>query len=138
MEFSHESWGQHGPGTQGISLSSPHAGVLAGHRSELEGFASVHKKTQASVFGGKGPLASSGEAALAGSSASPAPTEIKCVTKISAHNRVLAFKYLGLVILSWIAGPSPWVLSPPFKFGSLIQRSSFVLFQRGGGETKAA
>lgn len=96
MEFSHESWGQRGPGTQGISLSSPHAGVLAGHGGELEGFASVHKKTQASVFGGKGPLASSGEAALAGSSASPAPTEIKCVTNISAHNRVLAFKYFRL------------------------------------------
>ena len=117
-------------GLRAFPSQAPMQGVLAGHRSELEGFASVHKKTQASVFGGKGPLASSGEAALAGSSASPAPTEIKCVT--------MAFKYLGLVILSWIAGPSPWVLSPPFKFGSLIQRSSFVLFQRGGGETKAA
>lgn len=38
----------------------------------------------------------------------------------------------GLVILNWIAGPSPQVLSPPFKFGSLIQKSSFVLFPAWG------
>ena len=43
----------------GISLSSPLAGVLAEHWDELEGFVSVHKKTQANVFVGKGRLASS-------------------------------------------------------------------------------
>ena len=123
----------------GISLSSPLAGVLAEHWDELEGFVSVHKKTKANVFVGKGRLASSGEAAFAGSSASPAPREIKCVTNlISVRNIVLAFKYFVLSYPELDCRALPQVESPPFKFGSLIQRSSFVLFQRGGGETKSA
>ena len=60
---------------------------------------SVRKKTQANVFGGKGLLASSGEAAFAGSSASPAPREIKWLLISSAFATM--FRLLNTSALSY-------------------------------------